>query len=59
METPRKDSSESEWEEEGMCDDIYYLSRHVPCGTQVQVMGGYPRVCPKCQPEEWAKTHAK
>jgi hypothetical protein len=47
--------SKAEWEELRMCDDVYYILRHVPCGTEVQVMGGYKSICPLCQPEEWAK----
>ncbi len=43
-----------EWKEKGMCDDNY-LMVHVPCGTRVQIVVGNCAICPKCQPEEWAK----
>jgi hypothetical protein len=46
------DGPESEWEDVGMCGDYYEL-RHVPCGSKVLIAGGFARVCPKCQPEEW------
>lgn len=43
-----------EWENKGMCDD-YHVKVHKPCGTEIMILGGLEAVCPKCQPEEWAK----
>lgn len=41
-------------------DEVYGQYRHTPCGTVVEIAQGYaPDVCPKCQPEEWAKTYSK
>lgn len=40
-----------------MCDDVYYISVHTPCGTEVMTLAGCVRICPKCQPEEWVKNH--
>jgi hypothetical protein len=48
-----------EWEELGMCDGVYYIQRHVPCGTTVHILMGTAIVCPKCQPEEWAIERAR
>jgi len=37
-------------------DEVRGVYRHKPCGAEVEVLQGYgPEVCPKCQPEEWAK----
>jgi len=30
----------SEWENKGMCDDMYYIKVHVPCGTEIMVLTG-------------------
>jgi len=40
-------------------DEVYYKHRHTPCGTDIEFMQGYEPICPKCQPEEWAKTYGK
>ncbi len=53
---------EREWEDIGkgrLIDDLYYTVRHKPCGTVVNVQGGYVTVCPKCQPEEYAERERK
>jgi len=36
-------------------DDVRYEVQHKPCGTVIEVLQGYWAICPKCQPEEWAK----
>lgn len=46
-----------EWKDEGMSGD-YYVAVH-KCGTRVRVMAGYTSICPKCQPEEYAKQEAR
>lgn len=48
-------SQAMEWEEKGMCDDVYYVVVHVPCGTNVRMLMSHQAICPKCQPEEWAR----
>jgi len=50
---------EREWENRGVCDDRYYKMRHIPCGSQVLILMGHVAVCPKCQPEEYAKQTGK
>lgn len=41
-------------------DEVFGVYQHKPCGTVVEVMQGYfADICPKCQPEQWAKTHGK
>lgn len=49
----------SEWENKGMCDDMYYIKVHVPCGTEIMVLTGFVALCPKCQPDEWAERKAQ
>ena len=52
-----KDSTKGseEWEDSGVIDDVYHKVMHTPCGTTVLILVGRVAVCPKCQPEEWAK----
>lgn len=45
---------EGEWQDRGQ---IYSVLLHVPCGTEVPVLMGQVAICPKCQPEQWAKGH--
>ena len=49
----------SEWKNKGVCDDMYYIKVHVPCGTEMMVLMGFVPLCPKCQPEEWAERKAR
>ncbi len=47
-----------EWEDigtGGMIDDLYYLMRHKPCGTTLQILAGHKCICPECQPEEYER----
>jgi hypothetical protein len=36
-------------------EEVYYGYRHVPCGTEIEVLQGYGwlRICPKCDAERW------
>jgi hypothetical protein len=52
-------SAPEEWEDEGMCDDIYYVKVHKPCGARLHVLMGHMAICPKCPPEEWAEEKAR
>lgn len=49
---------ESEWVDMGMSGD-YYIRRHAPCGSIVETLGGYMRLCPKCDREAWEKRVAR
>jgi hypothetical protein len=41
-------------------DEVYGRYQHAPCGTKLEIMQGeVARICPKCQPEEWAKAHGR
>jgi hypothetical protein len=41
-------------------DEVYSRYRHAPCGTELEILQGHVvRVCPKCQPEEWAEREAR
>ena len=44
-----------DWEDGPVSDGVYFKATHAPCGTVVLIKAGKPRVCPKCQPEQWAK----
>jgi hypothetical protein len=44
----------NDWEEKGMRDG-YHVFFHIPCGTGVLILPAHSVICPKCQPEEWAK----
>ena len=48
-----------EWEDQGMCDGVYYVHTHKPCGTQIMVLMGQMAVCPKCEPQRWAELRAR
>jgi hypothetical protein len=43
-----------EWEELGF-DDPYYRFLHVPCGREVMILMGHPRICPQCHAEKGLK----
>jgi hypothetical protein len=47
-----KEDNMSEWKNKGICDDVYYVKEHLPCGTEVMVLIGHSVTCPKCQPED-------
>ena len=53
-------SISSEWKDEGtpLVEDLYFPLVHKFCGTRFLLMGGFVPVCPKCQPEEFAKLRA-
>jgi hypothetical protein len=47
-----------EWKHKGVCDDVYYVMVHNPCGAEVMILMGRIAACPKCQPEEWERLRA-
>jgi hypothetical protein len=47
-----------EWEFLGIEDEVYRECKHT-CGTVVLVLEGCEAVCPKCQPEQYAKLKTK
>lgn len=55
--SPNGNAEQDEWEDIGkgpLMDGIYSTVRH-KCGTVVNIAQGYVLVCPKCNPDDWAK----
>lgn len=49
------DRNEASWECRDVRDGVYYVTVHIPCGTEVLTPHQFqpaPKVCPTCQPNE-------